>query len=664
MTLKGKLIEYIDHGKFFCAFVCEEAGKRLHLLNQNGREVSLPSARVVHQSLKAYPVNVPREDLLAHLKTAAASRDSMTFPVDLEEIWELISESPDSLFDASFLAELCFGEDVSDDQVASFVRRVFADRLFFKFKEGKIVAHPPEVVEQLRIREEKERRKEELLQAGAEGMVRLWEGDGPVDWPNSVTCLHLVEEYYLHGNDAPESGVARELLKRAGLTRPHDAFYFLVKAGVWDKNENLPLRRYDVPTAFPEEVLAEAESLQEPDVDTLLSEGRRDLRDLPILTIDGEATRDFDDALHVERRGDNFLVGIHIADAAHYVRPGSALFDEAARRMTSIYFPNDRVSMIPELLSEGLCSLIAGKDRAALSFMVLLSPDGEVLDSDMVPSVVRIKRQLSYTESEKLLDTDEELRALAMLSEKLRQRRIDNGALLLPIPEVNIQIDPDGDAVSIIIADPDTRPRVLVAEFMVLANWLGAAYVAEREVPGLFRSQKPPRQRLAQTPQKDLYFNYRQRRYLQRGKLSTSAEPHSGVGVMQYTTITSPIRRFLDLVMQHQIKSLARGKGALFPKHELNEIAGSILTAQSKVNLVRQLRHRYWILKYLERSVGSRVDVLILEKGPRRVKGLVLDCLLETDLPANRGVVAKPGDTVSVAISRVSVLDNLVRFEW
>ncbi|MDH5298400.1 MAG: ribonuclease catalytic domain-containing protein [Desulfobulbaceae bacterium] len=664
MTAQGRVGEYIEHGKFICALVLEDSGKRLHLLNQNGREVSLSMSRLVHLARVAHPVQKPREELLRELKGAAERRQEMMGLVDLASIWELASEEPETLFEPRFLTELAFGEDASDDHVAAFLRCIFVDRFYFKYKDGRIAVHSPEVVEQLRLQQEKERRQEALLVNGGRGLRQIWDGEGEAQWPEREACLLLVADYYLHGNEAEESAVARELLKRAELSRPHDPFHLLVKAGVWAKNENIPLLRQELPVAFGEKALAQAAAIPEPTVADLCGGRRRDLTGLPLLTIDGAATLDYDDALHIEKRGDNFLVGIHISDVAHYVRPGDPLFAQAVARMTSLYFPELQVPMLPPSLSQGVCSLIAGRPRAAVSFLVLLAPDGEVLDFDLVASVVTVKRQLTYPQADGMMESDEELRLLAMLSRKLQQRRVEAGALLLPIPDVNIRVGADGDTVFVELAEVDTASRTLVAEFMILANTLGAQYVAEREIPGLYRCQEPPRQRLFTTPHKDLFLNYRQRRQLAPGQLLTKPKPHSGVGVPQYTTVTSPIRRLLDLVMQQQISHILAGRGALHRREDLNDLAATILTTQSRVNLVRQQRHRYWLLKYLEPKAGQRVEALVIDRGPKRVQVVLADCLLDGDLPSGPAAQGRPGEVVKVRIERVSALDNMIRFEW
>ena len=665
--MQGKIIEYVEQGRFFCALVLQEQNKRLRIMNQNGREMNMPMARVLHESRDRHPLTLTREETMRLLQETADRRSALSRNIGLEEIWQLAVEEENSAFNPLFLTELCFGGEAGDDQTAAFLRAVFADRFFFKFRDNAIQVHSAEVVEQLRERAEKERIHEEMMEIGGRVIQAIMAGERPPEWQERDRCLEIIKEFYLYGSEAREADLARDLLKKGGLSRPHDPYFLLVKAGVWQPDENIPLLRQEVPVVFADDVLSRANLLAEPDDASLLDGKRRDFRHLPLLTIDGEFTRDFDDALHVERKEDGYLVGIHISDVSEFVRPGDVLCESARARGTSLYFPDQQIPMLPKSLSEGACSLIEGRSRPALSFLVHLSGAGDVLDFKLVRSVVRVKRRITYRQAEDLLaeGNDEELRLLNGLGNSLQKKRLDNGALIIPIPDVVINIGIDG-RVRVRLEDVDSQARTLVAEFMVLANMLAAQYLADRQIPGLYRSQEAPRQRLGSGIQKDLFVNFRQRRHLARGLLSIDPKPHSGVGTSQYTTVTSPIRRMLDLVMQQQLTHVLEGKGPLYTLGDCRDLCASILAAQARANQVRQLRNRYWLFKYLatEVGVGNRMDALVLEIQPRRIQVLLTDILLEGDLPLHQGPRVTPGDKVSVMLAKVNALDNSFQLEW
>ena len=667
MVSSGKLIEYLDGGRFLCAYVIGAQAKRLHLINQNGREMNLPLSRVVHCSDKTHSVDSSREELTRELIKTAETRKQFMEKIDLQEIWELTSDESTQSFSPSFLAELSFGKDADDDIVAAFLRSVFEDRLYFKYKENKVIAHSSEHIEQLQKQREKEKRTQELIELGA-GFLKQINTCSKKDLPKNDTCdecLHIIRDFYISGSDSKQAELAKKILKASGLNRPHDPFHILVKAGLWDKNENIPLLRNDLPVVFPLLGIQQAEMLLQQGSDKLFQDpARKDLTHLHPMTIDGPTTLDFDDALTVEEQDGNFLVGVHISDVAHYVRPEDPLFLEAMRRGTSIYFPEGQIPMLPRHLSQGICSLIQGEIRATISFMILLSPEAEVLKVRIFPSIIKVARRLTYDKADSIMSHDKELTILNDLRRKLRNKRLDAGALLLPFPDVNIHIQDGGSRVQVSLADTDTPSRTLVSEMMILANTEAARYVADRMAPGLFRAQKPPKKRVVHGLDNDLFLNSKQRKMLSRGELLVSAQPHSGLGVTQYTTITSPIRRLLDLVMQHQIHSLVRREELRFTEEMCKDFTSVIGRTLARANNVRQQRHRYWLLKYLEVRQDRPFTALVLDCGPKRTFLLLTDILLNIDLATPSRNKPEPGSRVSVKVTRVDALDNTLRFDW
>ncbi len=666
MIFTGKLIEYLDNGRFVCALVTESQPKRLRLINQNGRELNLPISRVVHCSIETHPSDASRETLAKHLRDTTEKRFSLMHHIDLEEIWELTAEDGSNSFSPSFLAELVFGEQANDDTVSAFLRCVFEDKLFFKYKEGRIRVNSPEKVEQLIVQQQKEAKRAQLVSEGAKEIAEIMKSGQPRSHYNSVQedIIGIIRDYYLFGSDAAEYEVAQKVLKSAGLNKVHDPFHFLVKAGVWAPNENIPLLRNELPVNFSLTARQQAEYiLQRGQAELFDDPGRTNLTHLSPITIDGPTTLDFDDALTVEEKEGNYLVGIHISDVAHYVRPGDPLFAEAMRRGTSIYFPEGQIPMLPRHLSQGVCSLIQDEIRAAFSFMILLSPEAEVLRVRIVPSIISVKRRLTYEEVDRMLESDSEIRLLDKIRKKLRSKRLKNGALLLPFPDVNIFIDHHGK-VHVNLAKSDTPARTIVSEMMILANSEAAKYVADRMVPGLYRSQPPLQNRIVHGEDDDLFQNTLQRKKMSRGELSTTAKSHSGLGVSHYTTITSPIRRLLDLVMQHQLNSIVRRLEPCFTEEMCKDFTSVLSRTISTANNVRQQRQRYWLLKYLAERQGQYINALVIQAGPKRTNLILTDILMDIDLPSAGNRNMAPNSTVKVRVAKSDPYDNVVRFEW
>ncbi|CAK8715257.1 Ribonuclease II/R domain-containing protein [Candidatus Electronema halotolerans] len=668
MTAPGSIIEYIDGGRFVCGLVLQNSGNRLRLFNQNGREMLLPASRVLTVSKQRHLTDGSREDRMALLREAADRRAALTDSIPLEEIWELASAEKQPAFPADFLAELSFGGSLSDDHSAAFLRAVFEDRLFFKYKNEMVSVHSPEQVEQLRLQRQKEQEREELLKTGAANLQAIMQGQ-PVsaeEWPERDRIFAWIADFALFGSEAAacDQELVRLLLKNAGLTRPSDPYRLLVQAGVWQPDENIALLQAEQPVEFSPELIAHAAAFREPTAEELLADPKRkDFRHLDTFTIDGSSTRDYDDALHVAPQEDGSLqVGIHVSDVSYFLSPKDPLFEESLERATSLYFPEEQVPMMPRELSQGLFSLIKDRVRPAVSCLVNFSPAGDILSSRIVLSVIQVKRQLSYSEADQMIAEDHGLRLLNQLQLQLRQKRADQGALLLNLPDVTVTID--SGRVSVSLSPSDTPGRSIVAECMILANGLAADFLAAQEAPALFRSQPPPKKRLISGVQNSLADIACQRRFLSRGELTINPKPHSGLGLNCYTTVTSPIRRILDTAVQMQITSLISGKGALFSADECRKFVGIIQEKLMRANKVRQQRHRYWILRWLEEQVGRALPALVVSSGAQRVSALLLDCLFDVDLPVNPSLRAEPGDGIRVRIAKADALENILRVEW
>lgn len=662
----GKLIEYLDNGKFICGFVTDSQPKRVRLLNQNGRELNLPVTRIVHCSELNHNTGPDRNTLIKLLKDTTNRRHSLMERIDLEMLWELTCDESTDTFAPQFLAELTFGCTADDDIVSAFLRSVFTDKLFFKYREGKIKVHSPEKVAQLKRQQEKETEKKEIIQLGCALLLRISDGGEEASSvsPLEEEIVSILQDFYLHGTEAGQADTARKILKEARFSRPHDIYHLFVKGGIWKNNINIPLLRHNLPTSFSTKARLRAEAILQCANTSLFEDPARvDLTHLSPLTIDGATTLDFDDALTIEEQDGNFLVGIHISDVAHYVRPGDPLFQEAMNRGTSLYFPEGQVPMLPRHLSQGICSLIQGEIRATLSHMILLSPEAEVLKVRIFPSIIRVSRRLTYEEADKMVASDSELSILNGLRIKLRQKRVDGGALLLPFPDVNIHVDGSGKP-HVSLGKTDTPARTIISEMMILANTESARFVSDRMTPGIFRSQGKIKRRVVHGEDDDLFLNTLQRKNLPRSELLTAAKPHSGLGVSFYTTVTSPIRRLLDLVMQHQINNIVRRRNLCFTEEMCKDFTSVISRTLATANNVKQQRHRFWLLKYLEERQATPHDALVIQSGPKRINLILTDILMDIDLPANRVQPPEPGTMVSVRVVKVDPVDNVVRFDW
>ena len=289
---------------------------------------------------------------------------------------------------------------------------------------------------------------------------------------------------------------------RGGAAPAGRVVEILGRHGEMGVDVEIVIRKHHLPHIFPDEVLAQARAIPQQVQPADLS-GRRDFRHLSIVTIDGETAKDFDDAVHVAPRpGGGFELQVHIADVAHYVRRASELDREARLRGTSVYFPDRAVPMLPEELSNGICSLNPRVDRLVMSAILQLDAEGNTLSTEFTPGVIRSVERMTYTNVHKVLEGDAEMtarysslvenfRRMKTLALALNARRVARGSIDFDLPEPIIEFDDSGRMVGISRSVRNIAHRI-IEEFMLAANEAVAAYLERRGIPSLHRVHEKP----------------------------------------------------------------------------------------------------------------------------------------------------------------------------
>jgi ribonuclease R len=344
------------------------------------------------------------------------------------------------------------------------------------------------------------------------------------------------------------------------------------------------IRKYHLPTEFPSDVLEQAEQIPDT-IEAPQLAGREDLRNQFIVTIDPDDARDFDDAIHVEKLSNgSWHLGVHIADVATYVEPGSALDREARQRGNSVYLPDRVIPMLPERLSNGVCSLKPEVDRLTHSVFVHFDKRGVAKSARFARSVIRSAHRLTYKEAYAILTSPprdrlgERLHLARELAALLRRKRFERGALDLDFPEVKVWVDTHGKPVRLERVENDESHQ-LIEEFMLVANEAVARELKKRAIPTIYRvHENPDPEKLAEYREFALSFGYKvgdltHRAELQRLLAEIRGKPeeqalkvgllkslkrarydprslgHYGLAKTNYLHFTSPIRRYADLVV-------------------------------------------------------------------------------------------------------------------
>ena len=421
------------------------------------------------------------------------------------------------------------------------------------------------------------------------------------------------------------------------------------------------IKEYDLPYEFPEQVSKEAKKISQ-EVDKEDIKNRRDLRNQEIFTIDGDDAKDLDDAVNVEKLDNgNYILGVHIADVSHYVKEGSFLDKEAIIRGTSVYMLDRVIPMLPVELSNGICSLYAGKDRFAISCIMEINQKGQVVSSDIFKSVINVTERMSYKNVQKILDdSDAEVvkrykkyvnhfKAMEELAHILKNRRTKDGSLNLDIPETKVILDENGYAVDITKYELCFANEI-IEQFMLTANETVAEKFYWLEAPFIYRVHEAPDMEKVTELNKFLFnLGYRVKcgkeevhptafadvlekikgkpeemvisnlvlRTLKVARYESENKGHFGIASKYYCHFTSPIRRYPDLFI-HRIISKYLKQGYNLSDEEIakyNSQSTKYAESSSEREKVAQKVERESVdikmAEYMEKHIGEEYDGII-----------------------------------------------------
>ncbi len=651
---KNDIIDYYDSRKISCGLVLEVDERRLRILTDQGKETKISQSRALTAARDPlFPLSGSRVEQVGRLKEISGQREQIKSSIDLQEVWDVLGNETREI-GIQDLSELVFGGRQDANAAPSLVRAIFEDRLYFKIRPEGIEVLPPERVEQAIAQREKERERSFFIAAAAEFLTRLKARGKDHSGPVPEGLIPMLEEAAELGRDWVTCKGVKEIFGQAGLPQDWDPFRVLVTIGVWSEDENVRLRAEKIPIEFS----PPAESLARHAAETPLPTLAEDLSHLEPVTIDAVTTRDVDDALSLTRNGENCIVGIHIADCAHFVEPDSPFDLEIRERATSIYLPELMIPMIPQVLSEGAASLAVGVDRPAVSVLAQFDPSCKLKDYRIVSSTIRVKQRLSYEEAdERISDPDSPEARMFVLASAFRKDRVDGGAIIFKDPEVSVRVQEDG-SIEVHKRDRETPSQILVSEMMILANSLFAHFLIKKGIPGIFRSQPPPLERIELGEEYDPVVSYQSKKLLSRGDLSTVPAAHSTLGLAAYTTATSPLRRYTDLLVQRQIKAALNGSTPVSQEETLQKILSEISYRLERATQLERDRRRYFLLRYLEKRKRDEFESVVLQRFPRFYLVRISELGINAALSSTGGLSLSPGERALVRIEKLNPRDD------
>ena len=622
----GDLVAARMSGGITIAKITEIEQKKVRILVKGKKGAKLPAERIVVNT----GIQAKHDDDIENLRKRA---HNLSHSVKAEDLWELLknSENPLTLDD---LAQIYWGESNTGEERIALLLNLEKDNLHFSFVKGTYTPRSQDDIDKILLR----RRTAQQNQMESKILVdHLSEGMLPA--PLTKHQDYLVKDWRklaIYGPEYKLSSEAQlliESLPRKVGTLQQLAFNLLTKAGVFSPDEALELERENINTIFSDGSLNEAKHIFP---DTLITQDHRTcLTQLPTITIDDEGTKDRDDALSflVEEPGIN-LVGIHITDVATLLPPDGPLEKEAQLRLSTLYLPEQTIPMLPEMISEDKGSLDPQKTRGALSILIRFADNGNILNTEIIPSIVRSDCTLTYEEADAAFaDSDHKWHDIVVglinVSRQLEKKRQHAGAMTLNRKDMMVKVA-NKNKVTVKIIPRNTPSRVMVSEFMILYNSTIGEFCHQNKIPAVFRTQAKSdfdnaTQELLSNPEdlNELLEWYLTVRRMPPAETSLTPAHHSGLGVSFYLQITSPLRRYSDMIMQRQVNSFLQSGQPLYRAEYISTLATQSDVQMKTISRIEEARKRYWFLKFLQQSLDSgkisdSFEAMVLENRGNR----------------------------------------------
>ena len=625
----GTVIEYLQDSEPQIAWVTEEQNGKLRLLLPNRRETNLPAARVLPWQGPSYPPAKSREEIIRILQEHKEKRLALAGSLDMQELWEL-TQGETAAESAEFFAELS-GLEPSPDLTAGCAHAMLGLKSHFRFQPPVFEIYTAETVAEKQAAEQARKEREAMTAGGAEWFRALWDvRDHPeklqAACPGDPVRGRL--EAMLRKRIAdPETKEDEHLWNQVVKTLPDDPYLPLILAETWGiipRHYNYWLDRADYEAGtewerqFEKETAALVRACAEDSEQAALSA-------TSFISIDSASTRDIDDAFAIRRIPGGWEIHVALACPASFWHFGGDLDKKVFSRASSLYLPDGVYHMMPERLGTDGFSLLSGEKRPAMVFSCLCSEDGGISSPVLSREWVSLEQNLDYDSCEAVLEGadggglpkyEEASRFAASLREGLAfaetrlKARLAAGAVIIDRQEPEYALAGEGADLKVKLVPPHQTPKsqLIVSEMMIIANEAIADLCAGKGIPLLFRTQDlaiPKEYSGLWTEPQDIA---RVVKVLTAAVMETSPRPHAGLGLKAYATVTSPLRRYGDLVNEAQVLSWLASGTPRWTKQELDQLLLRLNIHSGAAAQVQRFRPRYWRLVYLRQEAAKFGD--------------------------------------------------------
>ena len=542
----------------------------------------------------------------------------MAVPKTLDTLEETLELLEDEIVSLEELADYLYGDFTPQSAWSSWM--LVVDGLYFEGDTNEIKPRPLHIItEEKQQRDDKQAKKEawdSLLDRIKKGQIE------------EQDYTYLVEVEQLACNERENS----RILKTMGISETKEnAHKLLLRLNYWAQEYNPWPRRMGVDMSKPEL-----------DIPQAIETKRRDLQHLQAWAIDDVGNQDPDDAISWE--GDR--VWVHIADASSIITPDSELDIEARSRGTNLYLPDQVIHMLPSGITEQL-GLGLQEKSPALSISFIVNQSGELDDIDICFSELNVTRT-TYDDANQQLDST--FAELTLITERYRQRRLDNNAAMLDLPDVNLTVDKEGN-VSVHPYSNDGS-RQLVAECMLAAGEAVSQFADKNNIPIPFAYQPEPE--TIQHPQKPSE-HYAYRRCFKASRHATEPASHFGLGLPQYTRVTSPLRRYLDLVTHQQLRAFITG-GEMLEHDALVERIGLADEASFASRKAERFSTQHWKMLYLKQNKDWKGEAIVVMLNDRNISVIMPTLALEPRIRSKSPVELDQSLTIQVSSVDIATL--------
>lgn len=645
---KMEIVEYFEGNESHFAKKLEDRDNRYLIEKASKQKLKLSTNRVLfnHIVISDNDLSDIIDDLTKAIETKKAN-------FSIIELWELAQED----IREYTVAELAsFFVDNPDSVIQSALfHSIREEKNHFKRKGILVIPRTADQIEEILIQEKKEKEKEEIYSFFSDNIGLAMRNDSLANpeifahlqtWLRDASndVLTSVIEKYANGQDSRY--FIYNILK-ANKIIPEDADKFAIIYGISNQ--------------FSDQSLHEAHSLE---IDI---SNREDLSHLTTYTIDSEETKEIDDAISFDRFGDNYLVGVHITDLASYVSKDSALDKEASEKISTVYLETGEIPMFPAQICHDKLSLLKGEQRPTVSALFTFSPTFELLEKRITLAKLAVKNKISYQEVDKLIrkskgNNDNDFIILKSLTNQLRSKRFEAGAIEINRPEIEIRVI--DNEIKLRATNQRSISRRIVSEMMILMNSTISEFAAKNDIPFIYRIQEMPNEDYKHYLQPDYYdpiMNDKLIRMIRPSNFSSQPSKHYGLGVDFYSQVTSPLRRYFDLLIQRQIVTFLKNEKPLYNIEELLSYITSIETTNKLYSQLYNSSFSYWFLKYLEQNLQYQpLPAVVVSDNQNSYTFELLEFGKRYNLRTKERLDI--GDTVNLIIDRVQPEKDIIKF--